>query len=80
MDPKKLDSILNWPTPKSIKDMRSFTDFIGYYYSFIKDYSKIIAQLTDLTKDNPPKFCQGLAEEEAFQRLKKVFINNKILC
>ena len=79
MDPEKLDSILNWPTPKSIKDVRSFTGFTGYYRSFIKDYSKITARLTDLTKGNPPKFRWGLAEEEAFQRLKKAFIGDKIL-
>ena len=59
--------------------MHSFTDFIGYYRSFIKDYSKIIAQLINLTKNNSLKFRWGLAEEKAFQYLKKIFINNKIL-
>lgn len=30
-DPAKLDAISNWPTPSSVKDLRSFLGMAGYY-------------------------------------------------
>ena len=31
MDPAKVDRIANWPTPNSVKDIRSFLGFCNYY-------------------------------------------------
>ena len=31
MDPDKIDTILQWPRPKSLKDVQGFTGFAGYY-------------------------------------------------
>ena len=35
-DPEKTDAIKIWPVPKSIKDVRAFLGFAGYYRRFIK--------------------------------------------
>ena len=40
-DPKKVEAVLNWPVPKTVYDVRAFLGFIGYYRSFIKDFSKL---------------------------------------
>lgn len=40
--------------PQTLKQLRSFLGFAGYYRRFIKDYSKIVKPLNDLTGGYPP--------------------------
>ena len=47
-DPAKVEAVKNWPVPKSIKDVRSFLGFTGYYRRFIKGYASIARPLNDL--------------------------------
>lgn len=46
VDPKKIESILSWPTPKNFKGLRGFLGLNGYYRSFVKGYSQIASPLT----------------------------------
>jgi len=53
VDKSKIKLIANLPTPKSIKDVRSFLGHAGFYRRFIKDFSIISKPLSNLlTKDN----------------------------
>ena len=54
MDPVKLNSIAQWPTPSKMKDVRSFLDFANFDQQFISNYSTITHPLIDLTKKNLP--------------------------
>ena len=49
-DPDKILTLKQWPTPNSVKDVRRFLGFAGFYRKFIKDFSKIARPLHDLTK------------------------------
>ena len=49
-DPEKILTLKQWPTPNSVKDVRRFLGFAGFYRKFIKDFSKIARPLHDLTK------------------------------
>lgn len=49
-DPAKIESMLNWSGPQSIKALRGFLGLIGYYRRFIKDYGKICQPLNLLLK------------------------------
>jgi hypothetical protein len=50
MDPKKVDTITNWPAIKSIKQLRAFLGLTGYYRRFAAKYGDIAKTLTDLLK------------------------------
>jgi hypothetical protein len=50
VDPDKIKSIMNWPTPKDVSDIISFMGLAGYYRRFIKGFSKISFQITSLQK------------------------------
>ena len=47
-DPEKTEAIKSWPTPKTVKDVRSFLGFAGYYRRFIKNFASIARPLNDL--------------------------------
>ena len=51
-DPKKIDKVKSWPVPRTIKELRSFLGFCGYYRRFIKDYAEIARPLESLCTDN----------------------------
>lgn len=52
-DPDKIRALKTWPRPQNLKELRSFLGFSGYYRRFIKDYSKIVKPLTNLTAGYP---------------------------
>ncbi|PIL30814.1 hypothetical protein GSI_06982 [Ganoderma sinense ZZ0214-1] len=41
MDPVKLKAILEWQTPKTVKQVQAFLGFRNFYRRFIRDYSQV---------------------------------------
>ena len=41
VDPTKVESVTNWQSPTSVKEIRSFLGLAGYYRRFIENFSKI---------------------------------------
>ena len=71
MDQKKIQAVLEWATPKTVRDVQCFLGFANFYRIFIKNYLKIAAPLTRLTcKD---KLDWNSDAEKAFQLLKTAF-------
>ena len=72
--PDKIQSILDWKSPKSFKDVRSFIGLAGYYRRFIEGFSKLAKPMTDLLKKpdllKGKKFDWSDKAEESFQLLK----------
>ena len=78
MDPKKVQSIVDWQAPRHVKDLRSFLGLANYYRKFIAGYSKRAAALTDLLKKDT-KWVWSERYDEAFQNLKNAIASEPIL-
>ena len=87
-NPKKVEAVAKWPTPKTVYDVRSFLGFVGYYRRFIKDFSKIakpirevITGLENQSKRSAKKtFIEWTeAADSAFEHLKKLYTSTPIL-
>jgi transposase InsO family protein len=52
VDPDKVKVIEDWSYPRTVKGVQSFLGFCNFYRRFIRDYSKIAAPLTQLTRTN----------------------------
>jgi hypothetical protein len=77
MDPKKIQAVIDWSTPKTVRDVQCFLRFANFYQIFIKNYSQVAAPLTWLT-------CKDKLEwepeaQKAFQDLKAIFTTTPIL-
>ncbi|RFU29059.1 hypothetical protein B7463_g7277, partial [Scytalidium lignicola] len=74
----KIQSIKEWETPKTVKQLQSFLGLANYYRRFVKDYSKISAPLTELTKKDQAYQWNDSAKE-AFQSIKDAFVKGSFL-
>jgi transposase InsO family protein len=78
MDPKKVEAIQRWETPRSVKAVQSFLGFANFYRRFISHYSDLTAPLVELTRKDKT-FNWTPAADNAFERLKSAFISAPIL-
>ena len=74
----KIQSVLEWETPKSVKDVQSFIRFANFYRRFIKDFSKLTTPLTNTLKKEI-SFSWSNTCQEAFKSLKNRFVEAPIL-
>ncbi|XP_019099603.1 PREDICTED: uncharacterized protein LOC109132446 [Camelina sativa] len=69
VDEEKIKAIRDWPSPKTVGEVRSFHGLAGFYRRFVRNFSTIAAPLTEVIKKNVG-FKWEQAQEEAFQILK----------
>src|SRR5258706_6173291 len=50
MDPTKVEAVLNWETPNSVKDVQCFLGFANFYRRFIHKYSNLCQPLFNLLR------------------------------
>ena len=78
MDQVKLSGIRDWPTPTTVKQVRSFLGFGNFYRKFISHYSDLARPMNDLTKkDKKSKWTTDC--QSAFETLKKRFTEEPVL-
>nr|GEY01584.1 reverse transcriptase domain-containing protein [Tanacetum cinerariifolium] len=70
VDKAKVDVIAKLPHPTTVKCIRSFLGYVGFYRRFIQDFSKIALPMTRLLKKDTPFFLSNECIE-AFQTLKR---------
>ena len=50
--PEKIKSIKNMPPPKTVKEVKQFLGFAGYYRKFVPRFADLSRPLTNLTRQN----------------------------
>ena len=75
---EKIKEVLDWLTPKEVKDVQKFLGLANYYQWFIKDFAIIARLLHDLVKKSQ-KWNWIERQEKVFQELKERFIKELVL-
>ena len=78
MDPVKVQGISKWPTPTTVRELRSFLGFGNYYKDFIANYSRIAHPLHKLTKKTV-QWHWDQPQQVAFDMLKEAFTSYPVL-
>lgn len=79
IDNSRISPILDYMRPRNIKDIRRLLGLAGFYQRFIKEYSRIVAPISDLLKKSKKKFEWTEAAETAFNELKAALVSAPIL-
>ena len=78
MQDEYVQRVKEWPVPKTVKELRSFLGFAGYYRSFIPSYSKLTAEM-NAQKGKRTKNLEWTPEmNEKFNMLKELFSQKPI--
>ena len=77
-DPNKLSAVANWIPPSTIKGVREFFGFTGYYRRFVPDFSTVAQPLVRLLgKDCKFKWTDACLD--AFKALRTLLIKAPVL-
>ena len=78
VDPDKVRVIEDWHYPRTVKGVQSFLGFCNFYRRFIRDYSRIAAPLTQLTRTEHA-FSFDDKCIQAFETLRSMLIKAPLL-
>jgi len=78
MEEEKVKGVLEWPTPKLVKDIQKFLGLENYYRRFIEGFAMVARPLHDLVKKDK-KWNWMEKEERAFRKLKERFTKEPVL-
>jgi hypothetical protein len=77
VDPNKIKVMMDWPVPKTLKNLRGFLGLTGYYRKFVWNYGRIATTLMKLTKKDA--FSWTPEATKSFEELKEVMCKTPVL-
>jgi hypothetical protein len=69
VNPDKIQEVMDWKPPTTVRQIRSFLGLAGYYRRFIPDFSRIAKTMTELLKKGV-KYEWTKKCEDAFHTLR----------
>ena len=78
MEKEKVQGVIEWPVPRSVKDVQKFLGLTNYYGWFVKDFAKIAKPLYKMTRKET-KWNWEERQQKAFEELKKRFMTEPVL-
>ena len=84
MEEGKVSAILEWPEPRSVRDVKAFIGFANFYRRFIRAFSALAAPLVALLKGGKPgkprtPFVLTDEAAQAFRTLRESFTKAPVL-
>jgi hypothetical protein len=70
VDPEKVQEVMNWKPPTTVRQIWSFLGLSGYYRRFIPDFSRIAKPMTELLKKGV-KYDWSQKCEDSFHTLRQ---------
>jgi len=78
MEEEKVKEVVEWLTPKYVKEVQKFLGLVNYYRRFIEDFASIARPLYDMVKKDK-KWDWMEKQEKAFRKLKEQFTKELVL-
>jgi len=78
MEKEKVKGVLEWLTPKCVKDVQKFLGLANYYRRFIEGFAMVARPLHNLVKKDK-KWDWTEREEKVFRELKERFTKEPVL-
>jgi hypothetical protein len=78
VDPSKVQEVLDWKSPRSVMQIRSFLTLAVYYHRFIPNFYKITKPMTKLL-EKEAKFKWSSQCKDTFLTLKKLLTTAPVL-
>lgn len=85
----KVKTILDFPPPQTLKELRSFLGLSGFYRCFIKDYAKLAKPLSVLLRGEEGRMSKKISSKikitlnsdaiDAFNKLKNTLVSNDVM-
>jgi len=78
-NPKKISAIINFPIPKTPKEIKSFLGLCGFYRKFIPIFANIVIPMTIKLKKGATINIKDKPYIEAFEKMKILITSDPIL-